>query len=258
MIFTLVFAVSFAFLSCASLQQQNTSVSHSPEQAAYPAGSGLVFIGVSPRYSSRDESIKNALNDAARRLSFFYSVTGYSASRQHVGATNLDIYFNFDYHLSYDDDLDKYLEMLKYNLSTDIFESNNAVFITTNVPSDISMPVFRGHSAARARPEWINSPPSQIDGRFAGVGFSTRYSSHSDTVKKSYENAVIAIIESMEVSVRGSHYLFQDGSFFGFEAASSGGSRASGTLENFYVIESWTDTTNLSVWTLAVAGKKPQ
>jgi hypothetical protein len=146
---------------------------------------GLVFVGVSGKLSKREDSVKAAVEDAARRLSFFYSVSGYSFKRERIGNEALD--FN-------------------------------------------------------------------IDGFVSGVGFSGRLSSHRDTVVKSYERAVIAIIENMGSRVGGEHHTYQNThSAFGFEMVSSNETSASGTLKNFYIIESWTDPANLSVWTLAVA-----
>jgi hypothetical protein len=70
------------------------------------------------------------------------------------------------------------------------------------------------------------------------------------------ERAVIAIIENMESFIRREHYVAHDSyRAFGFEASSSGETRSQGTLNNFYIIESWTDPVNLTVWTLAVARK---
>jgi len=217
----------------------------------------LVIIGVSSRFSDREESIKNALNDAARKLSFFYSVSGSSGSIQYIGAAALDVNFSSDYNLQYDNELDKYIELLDYNPDNDIFEYNNAFFITTRAAANVSVPAFRGYSISQTRPEWVEAPPSQIGGFTAGIGFSGRLYSHRDTVVMSYEKAVISIIENMGISVNGEHFLYQSADAFGFEAQSSGGSSSYGTLENFYVIETWTDPSSLSVWTLAVAGGKP-
>jgi hypothetical protein len=217
------------------------------------AQSGLVIVGVSGRLSSRDETIRSALNDAARKLSFFYAVSGFSISREHIGAGTLEVFIDAQYQLLYDDDLEKYLEQLDYNLDTDVIEDNNALFITTRVNSGASMPRFQGHSSTQRRPSWVDSPPEEIGGYIVGVGFSGRLDSHRNTVVRSYERAVIAIIENIERSITREHVLYQDLSTFGFELRSLGEARAQGTINNFYVIESWVDPANLSVWTLAVA-----
>jgi len=250
--FVLFFSLIFAVIllkpcNAAGNREQQSVTEHKP------AVNGLVFIGVSPRLLNRAESIQTALIDAARKLSFFYSVSAFSENIQHTGMTAMDINIDSSYQLKYDNDLDKYLELLEYNIDNDIFENNNAFFIITRVSSVISIPAFRGHSISQTRPYWIDAPPSQIGGFTAGVGFSSRFISHRDTVVRSYEKAVISIIEKMEIHVHGDHLLYQNTDDYGLKTYSLGGSSTSGILENFYVIESWTDPSSLSVWTLAIA-----
>ena len=219
-------------------------------------GDSLEFIGVSQRHSNRDETIQLALEDAARKLSFFNSISAHSANWDHRGVGSMDINIGFDYRLQYDDDLEPFLNALTFDPIADVFEYNNAVFVVARTVSSVSMPSAKGHSFENRRPVWIDSPPAEIDGYVAGVGFSGRLSSHRDTVVSSYERAVVEIIENMGSHIFGELQVHQKNySAFGFSAASSGGAVTSGTLKNFYVIESWTDPTNLSVWTLAVASR---
>ena len=220
------------------------------------ANGGLVIIGVSGRFSNRNQSIAMALTDAARKLSFFNSVTASSVNIERFGISALDVNIDSSYQLRYDEELEKFLDRLEFNPKTDVFENNNAVFVITKVASNVSMPAFRGHSFDRKKPSWIDNPPAEIDGFIAGVGFSGRLSSHRDTVIKSYEKAVVSIIENIEVKVQGDQFIWQDNSFLGFLDSSSNETHIIGTLQNFYVIESWTDPSNLSVWTLAVAKRR--
>jgi hypothetical protein len=214
----------------------------------------LAFTGVSEKLSNREESVQAALKDAARRLSFFNSISGYSVSQEQSRGGTFDFYINSDRHLLYDDKLEEYLDQLIFDPSADVFEFNNAVFVITHVTSDVSMPLFRGHSWKNERPGWIDTPPSEIEGFIAGTGFSSRLSSHSDTVIKSYENAVIGIIENINIRFRGKQQIYQNNSgAFDYYLDSLNETGAIGELKNFYIIESWTDPKNLSVWTLAVA-----
>ena len=219
-------------------------------------GDSLLFIGVSGRRTNKEEAVRLALEDAARRLSFFHLVSAQSVKRDHRGSGAMDVRIESEYQLQYDDELEKFLETLEYNPATDIFENNNAVFVIARTASCVSMPSALGHSFGNRRPSWISSPPAEIDGFITGVGFSGRLSSHRDTIVRSYERAVVSIIENMETHVNGEQEYYQDTtSAFGFSLSSSGEISASGTIKNFYVIESWTDPDNLSVWTLAVASK---
>ncbi|MDR2717645.1 MAG: hypothetical protein LBB89_06230 [Treponema sp.] len=214
----------------------------------------LLFIGVSGKLSRREDTIQAALRDAARRLSFFHSVSGYIISWEHIGGKTFDFRIETKYRLQYDNDLEKFVEALEFNPHTDIFEHNNALFVITHIKSDIPMPRFRGHSFRNERPRWIDTPPAEIEGFIAGTGLSSRLSSHSDTVIKSYENAVIGIIENMKSHVNGGQKNYQNNSgAFDSYLDSSNETGAQGKLKNFYIIESWTDPKNLSVWTLAVA-----
>ena len=219
--------------------------------------SELIITGVSPRFSSRNESIQNALKDAARRLSFYNYVSGSSSISGLIGAGTFDYSVEADYMLQYDEDLEKYAEELDYNPLTDIFENNNAVFVITRAKSSAVMPLFRGHSLSAVPPGWVNEPPKYIDGFIAGVGFSVRYYSHHDTIIKSYEDAVINLIRNIKTSVSSEYIEYTNTDYiFDYAHIFSGESTASGTLKNFYILESWTDPINLSVWTLAVADKE--
>jgi hypothetical protein len=221
-----------------------------PEPVLRP---GLVFTGVAGKLSNKDDSIQAALRDAARRLSFFYSVSGTALKREHIGAEILDYQVESEYQLQYDEDLNKFLDMLEFDPARDVFENNNAVFVVTRMPSELAMPAVRGHSLVRERPAWVETPPPMIDGFIAGVGFSTRFSSHKDTVIASYEDAVMEIIENIKSVVHGELTGYQDSySAFGTEVTTDNTLTSRGTLRHFYVVESWTDPVNLSVWTLAV------
>jgi len=214
----------------------------------------LQFTGVSGKLSSREEAIRTALKDAARRLSFFYSVSGVFVSQEQSGDGAFDFNVTSEYLLQYDTDIENFLEELEYDPATGVFENNNAVFVIACIKSDIPMPPFRGHSFGKVRPRWIDSPPAEIEGFISGTGFSSRLDSHSDTVIKSYENAVIGIIKNINIQIRGKQQSHQNNSsLVDFYIDSSNETGAKGELKHFYVIESWTDPKNLSVWTLAVA-----
>jgi hypothetical protein len=217
-------------------------------------GGELVITGVAGRLSSRNDSIQAALRDAARRLSFFYSVKGEALVQANIGAGVFDYSHETERSLSYDEDLEQYLDKLQFDPARDVFEHNNAVFVSARVPAGQPMPSPAGHSAGRERPAWVESPPGTIGGFIVGVGFAGRRSSHKDTVIASYENAVFALIETISTKVNGERKIYQNSSSaFGFDMSSSSMVESRASLKNFYIIESWTDPANLSVWTLAVA-----
>jgi hypothetical protein len=219
-------------------------------------GGELVFTGVAGRFSNRNDSIQAALRDAARRLSFFYSVKGETLVQEHIGAGVFDYSREVERSLSYDEDLEKHLEKFQFDPSRDVFESNNAVFVVARVSAGQPMPSPAGHSAGRERPAWVDSPPGTIGGFIVGVGFAGRRSFHKDTVIASYENAVFELIENINTTVNDQREIYQNSySIFDFDMSSSSTVVSRAALKNFYIIESWTDPANLSVWTLAVAEK---
>ena len=215
----------------------------------------LVFVGVSVRFSDREESINAALRDAGRKFSLYNSVHGDSIITGRTGGSVFEDKFTSEYQLQYDKDLDKYIEQLEFDPAKDIFENNNALFVIARVPSGPTMPSASGHSFGGSRPLWIDSPPLEIGGYIAGIGHSDRHNSHRDTVVKSYERAVISIIGSLGSRISSETYSYQGASVFDQGHISATEMTVSGTINNFYVIESWTDPLKLSVWTLAIASR---
>lgn len=214
----------------------------------------LVIIGVAGRLSNREKSIQAALDDAARRLSFFHSVGGQVTRRDRSGGGVFDFDLETDFQLAYDENLEAYRDKLRFDPRRDVFENNNAVFVVTRFSSGEPMPRAAGHSTGKERPLWVASPPARVGGFIAGIGFAGRRASHKDTVIASYENAVLALLENINTTVRGEYLSYQNNySIFGLDTHSETASISEGSLKNFYVIESWTDPASLSVWTLAVA-----
>jgi hypothetical protein len=225
-----------------------------PEQEVLP-GQALVFTGVAGRLSNRDEAVQAALRDAARRLSFFYSVSSEARQEERIGGEILDYQVESEYQLQYDEELDKFLDMLEFDPARDVFENNNAVFVVTRIPSEISMPASGGYSSTKERPAWIDTPPLEIKGFTAGVGFAPRFSSHKDTVIASYEDAVVEIIKTAKSTINGELAGYENSySAFGTDVTANYTVVSHGTLRHFYVVETWTDPVRLEVWTLAVAG----
>jgi hypothetical protein len=247
--YSLTCAAFLVVSSCQSIEDLLQRLNVSQASSFQVSESGLAFVGVSPIYSSRDRSIQTALEDAARRLSFFGYVSGHITRTEQVGSSVFAFHVDQSYALQYDNDFEKYVDQLEV---IDVFEEGNAIFVNVRAGTSASVPQYRGHSSGR-RPRWINSVPV-IDGYLVGVGNSARLSSHADTVRKSYENAVIGIIENIAIQVNSAQGNYENiSSVFGFDMFSSNVSSAFCTLSGFYIIESWTDPSNFSVWTLAVA-----
>ena len=81
---------------------------------------------------------------------------------------------------------------------------------------------------------------------YAGVGFSGRQLRQSDTIARSYESAVVAIVSQISTTVR-----TRDTSTG--SSSQSMTQRSRGNLSNFTVLEIWIDPDTRAVSTLAVA-----
>ncbi|MCL2805796.1 MAG: hypothetical protein FWD26_07650 [Treponema sp.] len=244
--FYVITCAALLVVSCQGLKQQENAV----QDASFVNGS-LVFLGVSPRLSNHDNAIQNALTDAARRFSFFDSVSGTVTRREQAGGNAMNFLADKNYALQYDKDLEKYKDRLEI-IKT--FENNNAVFVVARADTaNISVPRYMGHSYAKQRPKWVDTPPV-ISGHIVYVGHSGFLSSHADAVIRSYENAVTGIIESITTQIINTQNNYLNSySAFGFEITSTTATNASCTLRNFYIVESWTDPATNNVWTLAVS-----
>jgi len=96
-------------------------------------------------------------------------------------------------------------------------------------------------------PEWTTRPPDMINGFIAGVGRSGRQERFSNTVRRSYEAAVISIVSKVSTSMETSDTAIQS------QTETQIRRQSSGTLSNFLVLEIWVDPETRAVWTLAIA-----
>jgi hypothetical protein len=150
------------------------------------------------------------------------------------------------------------VDALQYNADTDTMEIDNSFFIRAVYPSSLPNavnfnPKYRG---ANRKPNWIDNPPSEIDGYEVGIGFSGRYSSITDTFTNSWQNAIFAIIRNINTSAQSGDLLYHStGSLFGYKTSSDNSLSSFGALDCFYVLDTWIDPKAKSVWTLAIAKK---
>ena len=207
----------------------------------------LLFVGSARRHLRLNDSIDAALHDAARKVAFFHSVSGEIVTHESSGAL---VGNTFVVHSEINDtgDYVRYLDKLEYNRKTDVFESDNTVFVHARYHSTSIINIGYTPVQNNEKPWWIDNPPSKIGSYSAAVGFSAARLYHNDTVVVSYENAIISLIESSVIGIR----IIE--SETGISNNSSSISIASGTLTGFFVLDTWTDPITKSVWTLAIAG----
>ncbi|GHV44332.1 hypothetical protein AGMMS49546_28130 [Spirochaetia bacterium] len=220
----------------------------------FPLGDELFFIGVSGIYSRREDSIRHALEDAARRFAFFQSVGGGILHNEYTGPGVFDYKNEYQGKLFYDEDVTKYIEQLQFDPGTDVFEENRTVFVRTRYRASHKLPTGSGLVSQKERPRWVDDPPAQIEGFLTGLGYAAPQSAYKDTIIKSYENAVYAIIKTLSGELQSKQETYENSArAFGFYASTENTVISQGTLKDFYILESWTDPSTRAVWTLAVA-----
>ena len=227
-----------------------------------PREGELVFLGVAGKRSSRKETMKYALEDAARRVVLFNQVSGEYAVESSIGSGVFDYSNKTKTAMFYNEgDIVKYVDSLKYDEveKSDTIEIDKTIFIRTTYPATLPFPVsYRPtYSVKDKKPSWVDNPNVVIPGYEVGIGYSWRYSSQFKTWINSYNNAVFSIIRNINSSSRGEVELRQNtGGLFGYKKSTNESTTYSyGTLYGFYVLDAWMDPETRAVWTLAIARK---
>jgi hypothetical protein len=230
-----------------------------------PHNGGMVFLGAA-QYDGyrpdleRDRAIERALDDAARKVAFFYSVGGrVTINENRAGTSFLDYQNATEKEIFEDAEAYKmYRDDLEYDEEFDIFEDRDmfgkrALFVRARYTKASLSGISYDKAKRNERPKWVDAPPS-IEGYLVAVGFTTYRSNFKNTIINSYENAVYSLI-SMDTQVTGSVAQSQT-SAGGFSMGSEIRLEASGRLRGFYILEIWQDPTNSNVYTLAIAKER--
>lgn len=216
-----------------------------------PSNGRLLFYGMSGRRSKPEEAIQLALEDAARKVSMFYSVEGSMVQQNTSGAATFDYSSTTDTTLLYDKEYKKYVDMLEYDPETDVFEYQQMLVVRAWHRTSSSVPSYQS-SWRDGRPTWTQEPP-MIPGFQVGVGYAGRRSAHKDTVNASHENALFAIISNRSNAVQNSSTSYRGPGTFDYGSRTNSTITSSGRLEGFYVLETWEDPRDKSLWSLGIA-----
>ena len=223
-----------------------------------PTERGLSFIGVSGIRSDPKETIRLALEDAARRVALFHKVSGEFFSEINIGSGAFDYTNNVFTTLDYDEEGYKnFVDALQFNADTDSLETENAFFIRATysaaLPAPVSYrPVYNG---SNKKPDWVDTPPLRIGDYEVGIGYAGRHSSTADTFFASYKNAAFSIIRNLNVTSRAGNLNYQASGTFDYKTSSDNIMYARSSLVNFYALDTWIDPNTKAVWTLAIAQK---
>jgi hypothetical protein len=218
-----------------------------------PKGSQLIFIGVGAFRSNHDEAIKLAVENAARQVAIFHRVEGSFMLQAVIGSGTLDYRADTETSLRFDDAYVKYVDSLEYDVETDVRERDNSIFVRTRYTAPVAIAVAFTPSADEARPAWVKDPPSELGAYTAAVGQAGRRSQHRDTVNASHENAILSIIRNRSSSSKSETKSTETDTNSTGETKSR--LEASGVVERFYILETWTDPADKAVWTLGIVPK---
>lgn len=207
-----------------------------------------VFIGVSNgHYLSKNRALALALQDAARRVSFFHSVEAVISSSEIYNPQFRISRMNNERKLIYDTEYEKYSRLLEFDPKRDVYEEHSTLFIRAAYTGAIEGAIGHHYRAAPGKPVWIENPPVENDKLFYAVGFAGSRRSYKDTMIASYEDAVYAFVKS------GSYKTYASQQVDGNTMLDASFVLVSGVVKGFHVLETWRDPESGSVWTLAAA-----
>jgi len=221
-----------------------------------PLDGDLIIIGGAGQYMKRQDGINAALQDAARKAAFYDSVGGSIQETERVGSGIFDYVNKVDTQLNpVEADLLPIIESFQFDPEQDVLEVDWSIFVRVRYPHSIPLAVKRIHVSRDARPDWVLSPPGEINGYPAAVGFANPREKVHNTYIASYEGAIFAIISTTGIQVRGDTSTYGDNQsiFSSFGMDEIGTSMSKGTLKGFYVLDTWLDPETKGVYTLAIA-----
>jgi hypothetical protein len=216
----------------------------------------LIFIGGASLRSNRDESINLALEDIARRISIFHGVEGEFVSYLKTGSSFFDYESDTRSFLSFNEDYLGFTENLEYDPGADVMQIDNSIFVRARFKGPQAMRIqyeMPAVTEGSARPAWVDSAPTEISGHRVGVGYAGRRASHRDTVNASFEAAIFSIIRTVSGEVSADATNYQGPGTFDYRSTAATTVKTRGKLNGFYVLDTWIDRSNMSVWTLAIA-----
>jgi hypothetical protein len=220
-----------------------------------PAYNELIFIGVSGRRLLRKDAVRAALEDAARKVALYHGVEGHFTQQGSRSFGFFDSETVVEKKLIFDEEAYKTIvKDLQYHPAADVYEFDDTIFVRARYAGNSFTINYQG-SPPEEKPIWISSPPRNFEGFVAGVGYANRHKYLKDTIIKSYEAAVYAIVRNISNTVGGSVDAYNDSTniLSSVDVNTAYTVSSSAVLRGFYVLEIWIDPATKAVWTLAVA-----
>ncbi|MDR1444627.1 MAG: hypothetical protein LBI94_07085 [Treponema sp.] len=214
-----------------------------------PSAAGITVIGIAGRRANRDEAIREAQADAARKAALYHGVRGESFSILSQGSGTLDYFSDFEYQLDLLNNADQYAGELVFDKDSDVLEKNGLVFVSFQYPGVFDIPAYET-PLEDGVPAWVKQYNADIPGFLTSVGLARNKGTHQKTYQASYENAIASLLPRLSSKVSS-------------EVIDAAGNRrnqniltGSGVLDKVMILESWLDKKTNSVWTLLVAKQK--
>jgi hypothetical protein len=215
-----------------------------------PSGNKLTVIGVSNPMLKRQDEIAAAKEDAACKTAMYFFIQGKTETTNNIGSGFFDYQHDSNVEIIYDTEFEKYKKQLTYNPDEDVLVTREGVFVRFQYAAAVTEINYRS-TFADGKPDWLrNSERPEFEGYLTAVGFSRNQIRLKDSIKKSTEDAVVRMIESLSTTVN-----TKEISVLGKGSSSFTHAVSEGTLYCFQVIEFWIEPETRYVYTLAIAKK---
>jgi hypothetical protein len=211
-----------------------------------PSGSAITVFGVAGRRGNREEGVRLALLDAARKAALYHGLHAESASVLNQGSGTLDYFSDFDYRLELRRNPEEFLDALVFDRDRDVLEKNGVVVVRVRYAGVSDVPPYTS-ALEDGVPDWTKKYVVMIPGFLAGIGHSKNMGSLQKTCEASYENALASLLPQLSTRVD-SDAADVDGG-----RVTRNVTRSAGDLAEVMILETWFDRKTNAVWTLVAA-----
>jgi hypothetical protein len=214
-----------------------------------PSEGIIPVVGITGRRGNRDEAVRAAVADAARRVALYHGVDAEGVVVLNQGSGNLDYFADFDYRMTIHNDPSAYIGSLVFNKDDDVYEKNGSVYVRAKYSGVAEVPAYDS-VMENGVPDWVINYRADIPGFLTGVGSSRNKGSPQATFQASYENAIVSLLPGLAAKVSGAIIDAKGGKL------QQNITTSQGSLTDVMILETWVDSRTSSVWTLLVAKER--